>query len=145
MWKGAECLPPNTASNQADVGGPRQQLTPSLPSCPSVPSTHTSPEECEAISPRQALAPFPQMFAQTTAASRRPGSEISVNCFERGHKAFTVLRFHLQPPMVLRPGQVELCTANWRALGRARSLTEMLRPYLSPSRSLERSIIVNLG
>lgn len=112
---------------------------------PPSPSPHTSSLECELISPRQALAPFPQMFAQTTAASCKPGAEILVNCFEQGHKAFTVLHFHLQPPMVLHSWQVELFAANLRVLGRACSLREMLCPCLSPSHSFKCSVTVNLS
>lgn len=114
MCMGAACLPTDTTSNQKHAGGPRQPLT--LPCHPPLlsPSPHTSPEECEVIAPRQTLAPFSQMFAQTAAASRKPGAEMSPSCSEGGHKAFAVPCFHPQPLVVLRPRQAGLCTAKRR-------------------------------
>lgn len=102
------------------LGAPGGALClPCRPCAPS-PSPHTSPEKCEVISPRQALVLSPQMFAQSTAASRGPGAEVSVGWFERGHKAFSVLCSPPLPPLVPRPEQVALCPASPRELERAR-------------------------
>lgn len=71
-------------SSAGKVHGHHHTLLPS----PSSPSLYTSPEECKAISPRQALTLSPQMFSQAIAASCRPGTEIPTYCFEGSIKPY---------------------------------------------------------
>lgn len=133
--------PPNTLGHT--LGAPGSGLCLPCRPCTPSPSAHTSPQKCEVISPRQAIAHSPQMFARSAAGSRGPGWALGRLCgAERGHKGRSV------------PGRARSLRATqgaWPRAGRAllgqpeSPPGERLRPCPAPSPPVERRVTAILG
>lgn len=89
--------------------GPPAGSVPASPSLERVPIPAHLPHKCEVISPRQALALSPQMFAQSPAGSRGAVAEVSVGC--TGAQSLLCAALPPLPPPAVPPGPGRaLCT-----------------------------------